>query len=118
MLDEVEDLLDKCYPIAPPGFYSTYFMVPKKDGGFRLILNLKLFSWFLVQESFKMETLQSILLAAQPGTWLASIDLMDAYFHILIFRTNWKYLRFCLKGKCYQYKVSLFGLEPAPRLFT
>ena len=124
LLDEVGELLGKCAiePIAPgqenEGFYSTYFMVPKKDGGVRPILNLKLFNRCLVQESFKMETLQSILLAAQPGTWLASIDLKDAYFHIPMFRNHWKYLRFCLKGKCYQYKVSPFGLAPAPRLFT
>ena len=54
----------------------------------------------------------------RPGLWLASIDLKDAYFHIPIYRGHWKYLRFCIAGKVYQFLVLPFGLSSAPRVFT
>lgn len=124
MLGEVEELCDKCAvePVPPgqesDGFYSTYFTVPKKDGGVRPILNLKPLNKCLPKQSFKMETLQSIIPMVQAGQWLASVDLKDAYFHVPIDRDQWKYLRFAIAGKAYQYKVTPFGLSPAPRLFT
>ena len=100
------------------GFYSTYFTVPKKDGGIRPILNLKPFNRNIKRERFKMETLQSIISLMQPGVWLASVDLKDAYFHVPINRAHWKYLRFVLDGVCHEYMVTPFGLSSAPRLFT
>ena len=100
------------------GFYSTYFTVPKKDGGIRPILNLKPFNCHLRKRPFKMETLQSIISIMRPGVWLASVDLKDAYFHVPITRRHWKYLRFKINGVVYQYKVTPFGLSLAPLLFT
>ena len=124
LLDEVAELCAKSAvePVPPgqekDGFYSTYFVVPKKDGGVRPILNLKPLNRCLPKLKFKMETLQSIISMMQPGLWLASVDLKDAYFHVPIARDQWKYLRFSIGGKAYQYKVTPFGLSPAPRLFT
>ena len=124
MLDEVAELCAKSAvePVPPgqelEGFYSTYFVVPKKDGGVRPILNLKPLNRCLPKQRFKMETLQSIISMMQPGLWLASVDLKDAYFHVPIAKKQWKYLRFAINGRAFQYKVTPFGLSPAPRLFT
>ena len=96
----------------------TYFLVPKKDGGIRPILNLKAFNRYLRPHRFKMETLASIISIMQPGLWLVSLDLKDAYFHVPIAREHWKYLRFCIQGRVFQYKVTPFGLSLAPMLFT
>ena len=58
--EEVEDLLRKGVVKPVPldqkrsGFYSTYFLVPKRDGGHRPILNLKFFNFIVCQTSFKM----------------------------------------------------------------
>ena len=60
--NEVKDLLWKGAIVLTPldqvrsGYYSTYFLVPKKDGGLRLILNLKYFNLNVSKTSFKMET--------------------------------------------------------------
>jgi hypothetical protein len=49
ILEEVKKLLGKgAIELVPPGqegqgFYSTFFIVPKKDGGLRPILNL--YTW-------------------------------------------------------------------------
>lgn len=41
-----------------------------------------------------MESLQSITEAMQPREFLISLDLTEAYLHILIFPVHRKYLRF------------------------
>ena len=124
MLEEVSELCAKCavVPIPPgqrgKGYYSTYFLVTKKDGGLRPILNLKRFNQNLVKRSFKMETLQNLIPIMVPGVWLASIDLKDAYLHVPMAKECWKYLCFAIDGKHYFYVVTPFGLSPAPMLFT
>ena len=96
--------------LSHSGWYGTYFLMPKKSGGWRPILNLKPLNKFLVVDSFKMETLKNVILAVQPGEWLSSIDLKDAYFHVPVQQLHRKYLCFSLQGTSYQYKVLPFGL--------
>ena len=122
--EEVEGLCTKCAAVPVPpdqgwsGYYSSYFLVPKKDGGLRPILNLKQFNNCLRKVKFKMNTLESIISVMDSGLWLASVDLKDAYFHVGIRKEHRKYLRFCWQGKLYEYSVLPFGLSTAPRVFT
>ena len=66
------------------GYYSHLFLVPKPDGSFRPIIDLKKLNLFLDVPSFKMKTLFSIIAALQPQEWITKIDLKDAYHHILV----------------------------------
>ena len=101
-----------------PGFYSRLFLVPKKDGGWRPVIDLKALNLYLPKEGFKMETPASIAAAMRPGDWATSIDLKDAYFHIPMARSSRKYLRFVVDGVTYQFVALPFGLSPAPMVFT
>ena len=38
------------------GSYSTFFLVPKKDGGFRPILNMRILNVHLIVPDFKIDT--------------------------------------------------------------
>ena len=49
---------------------------------------------------------------------MATMDLKDAYFLIPIARSYKKYLRFCFKGKLFQFNCLPFGLCTGPRVFT
>ena len=80
------------------GFYSTYFLVPKKDGGFMPILNLKGLNRMIEVHSFKMVTLRSVIASVQAGNWLMSIDLKDAYLHVPIHTSFRRYLWFSFDG--------------------
>ena len=98
--------------------YSRYFLVPKKDGGFRPILDLRQLNRALVKRQFRMLTTRKILAQVRHGDWFMSIDLKDAYFQIQIASHHRRFLRFAFEGQAYQYTVLPFGLSLAPRTFT
>ncbi len=100
------------------GFYSRYFVVPKRDGGLRPILDLRPINRALCKRPFRMITLKQILAQIRPGDWFASVDLKDAYFHIQIAPHHRRFLRFAFEGTEYQYSVLPFGLALAPRTFS
>ena len=49
---------------------------------------------------------------------MSSIDLSDAYLHILIHPNSRKYLRFCHKSQVFQFTSLPFGLATAPQVIT
>ncbi|KAL0197604.1 hypothetical protein M9458_006144, partial [Cirrhinus mrigala] len=93
-------------PVPPAemksGFYSPYFIVPKKSGGLRPILDLRILNRSLHRLPFKMLTAKRILSCVRHQDWFAAIDLKDTYFH----------------GRVYQYKVLPFGLALSPHVFS
>ena len=103
---------------SSPGFYGRIFAVPKVTGGWRPVLDLSTLNKFLEHKPFRMETAMSIRESMHPGDWVASIDLKDAYFHILIHPRDRRWLRFVWKDTVYQFRALPFGLSPAPWLFT
>ncbi len=66
------------------GFYSRYFLVPKKDDGLRPILDLRHLIRALMKWPFRMITSKQILLQLCSGDWFFSLHLKDTYFHIQI----------------------------------
>ncbi len=98
------------------GFYSCYFLVPKKDGGLWPILDLRRLNWALMGRPFRMTTLKQILSQVCPGDWFFSLDLKDAYIHIQIAPHHRRFLRFVFEGLAYM--ALPFGLSLAPRTFT
>ncbi len=88
--EEIAVLLakDAIEPVPPAemrqGFYSPYFIVPKKGGGLRPILDLQVLNQALHKLPFKMLTHRRMIKCIQPQDWFAAIDLKDAYFHVSI----------------------------------
>ena len=101
-----------------PGYYSHIFLVLKKNGSLRLVIDLSRLNKFLVVPNFKMETTRSVATAIQPGDWAVSLDLKDAYFHIPIHPDYQHFLRFYFEGQVYQFQALPFGLATAPLIFT
>ena len=98
---------------------SCIFVVLKKDGGWRPIINLKwLNQTFLDPPHFRMETVMDAASLLRPSDWAASIDLKDAYFHVGVNRRFRRFLRFGWQGLLYEYLVLPFGLCLAPLIFT
>ncbi len=88
--EEIAVLLakDAIEPVPPAemrqGFYSPYFIVPKKGGGLWPILDLRVLNRALHKLPFKMLTHRRMIKCIQPQDWFAAIDLKDAYIHVSI----------------------------------
>ena len=107
--EEVTELLQKraIEEVKPShGFYSNLFLVPKKDGGQRPVINLKALNEFVRKEHFKMEGIHNLKDLLQPGNWLAKVDLKDAFFTAPMHHQYRKYLRFTFRGKPTSSRVS------------
>ncbi len=113
---------DTIEPVPPAdmrsGLFSPYFVVPKKGGGLRPILDLRVLNRALHKLPFKMLMQKRIFGCVRPLDWFAAIDLKDAYFHVSILPRDRPFLRFAFEGQAYQYKVLPFGLSLSPRVFT
>ena len=109
-------------PVPPAdmrkGLYSPYLIVPKKSGGLRPILDLRVLNRALHRLQFKMLTQKRIFRCVRPQDWFAAIDLKDVYFHVSILPRHRPFLRLAFEGLAYQYKVLPFRLSQSPCVFT
>lgn len=63
-------------------FISSIFVRPKKDGSYRMILNLKSLNQYVEYHHFKLDTIWTAMMT--PECFMASIDLKDAYYSVHI----------------------------------
>ena len=75
-------------------------------------------SVYAAEAHFKMENLGMMRDLLREGTWMASIDLKDAYLSVKIWEDHRKYLRFLWQDSTYKLKCLPFSLCSAPRVFT
>src|SRR4029434_5899993 len=78
--EEIISLLrKKAISRVPPGevasgFYSRYFLVPKKDGNYRPILDLRVLNKTLMLLRFRMLTPRRLVQFIRPNDWFITID--------------------------------------------
>ena len=99
-------------------YLSNVFTRNKKDGGKRMILNLKQFNTHITYRHFKMESINQVIDIVRPNVYMASIDLKDAFYSIPIHPEHQKYLKFVVLSKILQYVCMPNGYGPAMRIFT
>ena len=105
-------------------YIPPIFTRAKKDDSFRVILNLKCLNAHVQYHHFKMDSLNAVLQMVKPGSFMASIDLKDAYYSVPIATSvpittaDQKYLKFQWRGKLYKYVCFPNGLAFCPSKFT
>ena len=82
---EVRELLSKGTVIettpSPGSFVSQIFLVEKKEGGQRPVINLRALNMYIKHEHFIMEGLPDLI---QSEDWMIKLDLKDAYLQVPI----------------------------------
>ena len=105
LMEEIQKLILKdAVEIVQPSqdqFLSQMFVVPKKDGGNRPVINLRNLNHFIAYHHFKMEGLYMVKDLLKRQDWVCKIDLKDAYLTLSLAVSRRKYLRFPWEGKIY-----------------
>lgn len=115
---QAKGAVESVFLSSSPGFYGRLFVVPKRTGGWRPVLDLSPLNVFLRKIRFRMETPASLRLALRPQDWAASIDLRDAYFQLTIHPRDRSWLRFVWRNQIFQFRALPFGLSLSPWIFT
>lgn len=102
----------------PDQFISPIFLRAKKNGEYRLILNLKKLNQHIPYQHFKMETFESAIGLVTKNMYFCSLDIRHAYYSVPLAEEQRKYFRFIWKGKIFQFCCMANGVSPGPRLFT
>ena len=98
---------------------SNIFTRIKGDGvSLRLILNLKKLNKELQTEKFKMAGIVSALKLIKKGSYMASIDLIKAYYSVPVAEEQTKFLKFLWEGTYYKFNCLPNGYCRAPYYFT
>jgi len=99
-------------------FVSKSRLVPKKDGGFRLVVDLRHINEHFKVKPCKFETLRTLENLVRPGNWFFSVDLKDGYYHVGVHPSYQRYVTTTINGSMYHFVGLPFGLQTAPYLFT
>ena len=101
-----------------PLHFSRLFVVPKKDGPNRLIIDLSFLNTLLVIPSFKMERISEIASCITRPMWGCTVDLQDAFYHVPMGWIYHIFLAFVVDGRTFVFQVLPFGLSVAPWAFS
>ena len=96
-------------------FLSNIFLVPKKTGAMRPVINLKPLHRHVCKKNFKMETTGFAVQLINEGDYMASIDLKEAHFSIPIHVDDRRYLRFMWRDQLLEFVCMPFGYNLAAR---
>ena len=102
----------------PGQFFSPIFLVPKSDGSWRPVINLRELNTHLAHHHFKMEGIRTVKDVIQSRDWLVKLDLKDAYLSVRVDPEYRRWLRFQWQNRTYQFDTLPFGLSSAPFVFT
>ena len=78
VLGVVEEVDDK------PHIINALNVVPKANGKYRIILDLRPFNKYMKALKFSMETIQRIRPLIKQGDYMCAIDLRSAYHHLMV----------------------------------
>ena len=97
---------------------SPIHAVPKKNGKFRLVVDMRYLNSHLMVPKFKMEGLETLAAMVEEGDHMFTVDLQDGYYHINMAQNALPYMGLQWKGIYYIFRVLPFGLAISPLVFS
>ena len=123
MNQEIQKLLDKgaiqqVSETSLRGYYSRIFLVPKKGGQYRTVINLRPLNSWIRYQHFTMEGIHVVRDLLLKGDYFTQINLKDAYLTIPMHQNFQRFFRFRWLKQDFEFTCLPFGLASAPRVFT
>jgi hypothetical protein len=103
---------DQCLWISPT------FLVPKKGGEWRKVMDCRGLNKYIIDTTFQMEDHRTLALLLERRQYAVSIDIEKAYYHVPVNEQMQPYLAFHYGEQFYRYLGMPFGVRSAPRVFT
>ena len=103
---------------SKPQCVSPITCVPKKNGTFRLVTDLRHLNSFSSPPKFKYEDINSVIKVTRPKDYMVSCDLKDGFFHIPVHEDHRTLLGFKYKSTYYTWNVLPFGHNCSPFYFS
>ncbi|KAM8977380.1 LOW QUALITY PROTEIN: uncharacterized protein RCH25_043896 [Pelodytes ibericus] len=101
-----------------PCFVSNMFLVRKKSGEFRPVINLRSLNQHVTYRHFKIEGIHLLRDLLRERDWFSRLDLKDAYLTVPVHRDHRRFLQFFWQKRLWQFTCLPFGLSSAPWCFT
>lgn len=100
------------------GYTSRAFLIPKKGGGVRLIVDLRYINMHVRKYTCRFESLRTLQRLVKAGYYMVSFDLQDAYQCVSLREEDAPFFSFCVDGEYYTCTALPFGYTNAPYVFT
>ena len=114
---EVNNLLDHGAIVEvkeKPQFISPISVAPKKDGDFRLIVDLRQLNGYCKPPRFAYEDIEEVLKQVKPKDHLVTIDIKKCFYHVPIANHYQQFINIQWRNRYYQWCVLPFGLNCSP----
>ena len=98
-------------------FNSAIFLVGKKDGSRRLVVDLRAINTLIVPKLIQLPKIDELLdsIIERKPSFLSVCDIRAAYYQLELSENSRKYTSFCAPdGRRFRYKRVPFGLSTAP----
>ena len=113
-----EGFIIKLDAMIPNGWVSNIFLVPKCQGGFLMILNLKELNKFIQYTMFKMDHIDKVVNLLHLFDFMGLLDLPSAYGQVHLDTRYQKFFQFTWRGVFYCYVTLPQGFSDSPRMFV
>ena len=116
--EELEEEIVVQVPHTYPRFLNPVFMVPKKGGKWRKVVDCRMVNGQQVFIHFRMDGPEVVQVISLSGDWATSLDIKSAFNHMRVSPEFRPFLCFEHRGKYYAYNSMPFGCRHSPRVFT
>ena len=112
------ECIEKLDGPLPNGWISNIFLVPKPNGKFRMILNLKKFNKHVQYTRFHLNQVQRVLDMVHCHDFLGSLDVVSAFAHVWVNPRYRSFFQFKWRDTYYCYTTMPQGFKDSPRYFV
>lgn len=110
-------IIERVTPEMDSRHCSSMLAVPKGSNDFRIVIDLRNTNKCIIREPHRMPTFDSVMAKLEGSSWFSTIDLTNAFHHIVLHENSRHLTNFWSGGECFRFIRLPFGLCNAPDIF-